>query len=152
MPAFDVAAVRRLPRYAARLGSATASRLPVVASLASRVPRLGVAVVHGRSMEPTLHEGDAVLVGWGWPVRRGRLALVRLPDEPGYPRGLSIKRVTSRDPVDPARWWVERDNEREGVDSWQVGGLAERDVLATVLGRLPGWVPAWVYGSPSPPR
>ena len=81
-----------------------------------------------------------------------RRVIERLSDEPGYPRGLSIKRVTSRDPVDPARWWVERDNEREGVDSWQVGGLAERDVLATVLGRLPGWVPAWVYGSPSPPR
>ncbi len=114
--------------------------------------RLGVVVVHGRSMEPTLHEGDAVLVGWGWPVRRGGLAVVRLPDEPGYPRGLSIKRVTSRDPVDPARWWVERDNEREGVDSWQIGGLAEHDVVATVLGRLPGWVPTWVYGPPSRPQ
>lgn len=141
---------RRLPRYAARLGTAALGKVPDVATeTAARSTTVGVVVVHGRSMEPTLHEGDALLVGWGWPVRIGGLAVVRLPDAPGRPRGLSVKRVTSRDPVDPSRWWVERDHEREGVDSWQVGGLADRDVLGRVLVRVPGWVPTWVY-RPSP--
>jgi len=33
-------------------------------------------------------------------------------------------------------WWVERDNEVDGVDSWQVGPVAPKDVLAVVLFRL----------------
>ena len=43
---------------------------------------LGVVVVRGRSMEPTLHTGDRLLVLRGAPPRLGRLAIVRLPDDP----------------------------------------------------------------------
>lgn len=94
-------------------------------------------------MEPTLRDGDVLLVGWGMPVRPGRLAVVRLPEGPRGARGLAVKRVTGRDPGDPTRLWVERDNPREGVDSWLVGGIPDDDVCAVVLGRMPRWL-AWV--------
>jgi len=93
--------------------------------------RLGVAVVSGRSMEPTLHEGDR--------PRPGRLAVVRLPPSERGPRPLSVKRVTGTAPGEPGAWWVERDNPAEGVDSWHVGGIPEADVLGRVLLRLPAF-------------
>jgi signal peptidase I len=102
--------------------------------------RLGLATVAGRSMEPTLRSGDRLVVlhrprpAW---VRAGRLAVVRLPDAPTGPRPLSVKRITGRDPDDPGRWWVERDNPTHGVDSWLVGGLPDSDVVALVVARLP---------------
>jgi hypothetical protein len=101
--------------------------------------RLGVAVVSGRSMEPTLREGDRVLVLWGGRPRPGRLAVVRLPPSEHGPRPLSVKRVTGTAPGEPGAWWVERDNPAEGVDSWHVGGIPEADVLGRVLLRLPGF-------------
>ncbi|QNN51943.1 S24 family peptidase [Nocardioides mesophilus] len=93
--------------------------------------RLGLARVHGRSMEPTLHEGDRLVVLHGARPRVGRLAVVRLPGEV-----LAVKRVTRRE---PSGWWVERDNPREGVDSWSVGAVPDADVLAVVLLRV--WSP-----------
>jgi len=104
-----------------------------------------VVRVTGSSMEPTLREGDLLLARAGARPRAGRIAVVRLPpDSDGMPRPLSVKRVTGPDPSDPSRWWVERDNPREGVDSWLVGSLAARDILGTVLWRLwprPGPLP-----------
>ena len=90
--------------------------------------RWGIAVVRGRSMEPTLHDGDRLLVRHGATPRVGDLAVVRLPDRP-----VSVKRVTRRE---PDGWWVERDNPREGVDSWLVGAVPDRDVVAVVVRRL----------------
>ena len=90
--------------------------------------RVGFAVVHGRSMLPTLREGDRLLVLHGARPRPGRTAVVRLPD--GV---LAVKRVTRRD---PGGWWVERDNPAEGVDSWSVGAIPDRDVVARVLLRV----------------
>ncbi len=100
--------------------------------------RFSLVRVTGRSMEPTLHEGDVVVAGRGIRPKAGRLALVQLPPQPdGTRRPLAVKRLARRDPADATRWWVERDNPREGVDSWQVGSIAERDVIAVVVGRLP---------------
>ncbi|MEO7070777.1 MAG: S26 family signal peptidase [Nostocoides sp.] len=97
----------------------------------------------GRSMEPTLCSGDLLVVARGIRPRIGSLAVCRLPPDPaGAPRPLAVKRVTGRDPADPTRWWVERDNLREGVDSWLVGSLATADIRAVVLGRLPR-LPRW---------
>ncbi|MDQ3274881.1 MAG: peptidase S24 [Actinomycetota bacterium] len=90
--------------------------------------RWGIAVVRGRSMEPTLCAGDRVLVRYGAVARVGRLAVVRLPDRP-----LAIKRVTRHE---PDGWWVERDNPLEGVDSWVVGAIPDEDVVAVVLCRV----------------
>ena len=91
--------------------------------------RLGLARVHGRSMEPTLREGDRLLVVHGLPPRVGGLLVVRLPS--GV---LAVKRATS---YAEDGWWVERDNPREGVDSWLVGAIPDHDVVARVLWRLP---------------
>ena len=98
---------------------------------------LGVAAVSGRSMEPTLRDGDRVLVLWGGRPRPGRLAVVRLPPSERGPRPLSVKRVTGTAPGEPSAWWVERDHPPEGVYSLQVGGIPEADVLGRVLLRLP---------------
>ena len=100
-------------------------------------------------MEPTLHEGDRLLVLYGARPRCGKLALVRLPnDAKGAPRPLAVKRVTSRDPQGSDGWWVERDNPKEGLDSWaaDIGAIPTSGIRARVLLRVPNrlhlWVPA----------
>ena len=93
-----------------------------------------MVVVRGRSMLPTLRDGDRLLVRWGAPPRAGAVSVVRLPpDASGTPRPLSLKRVVR---ALPDGWWVERDSPTEGVDSWQVGAIADDGVLARVLCRL----------------
>jgi len=79
-------------------------------------------------MEPTLRDGDHLLVRWSGRPRVGRLVVVRWPGRP-----VSVKRATSHDATG---WWVERDNPVEGVDSWQVGPVADHNVLAVVVLRL----------------
>ena len=104
--------------------------------------RLGIALVHGRSMEPTLHEGDRLLVMYGAPPRRGKLAVVLLPDDSsGAARPLAVKRIWGPDPGGSHGWWVERDNPREGVDSWTagVGAIPTDGIRARVLVRLPSF-------------
>ena len=88
----------------------------------------GIAVVRGRSMQPTLYDGDRLLVRHGATPRVGDVVVVRLPD--GV---VAVKRATMRD---GAGWWVERDNPDEGVDSWSVGAIADRDVVAAARTRL----------------
>jgi hypothetical protein len=85
-------------------------------------------------MEPTLHEGDRLLIRYAAVPRAGRIAVVRLPPEAdGTARPVAIKRL--REPRDGG-WWVERDNPAEGVDSWLVGAIPVADVTALVLGRI----------------
>jgi hypothetical protein len=85
-------------------------------------------------MEPTLHEGDRLLVRYAARPRPGRLAVVRLPaDESGQPRPVAVKRLMH---PEGDGWWVERDNPAYGVDSRLVGAIPEPDVVALVLGRL----------------
>jgi phage repressor protein C with HTH and peptisase S24 domain len=91
----------------------------------------GLAVVRGRSMQPTLHDGDRLLVRHGAAPRVGDLVVVRLPD--GV---LAVKRAGFRA---DGGWWVERDNPREGVDSWLVGAIPDADVLAVARTRV--WPP-----------
>jgi phage repressor protein C with HTH and peptisase S24 domain len=92
------------------------------------VPRIGRVLVRGRSMEPTLRDGDHLLVQWGGRPEVGRLVVVRWPGRP-----MSVKRAALHD---AQGWWVERDNPVEGVDSWQAGPVPDEDVLATVVGRV----------------
>ena len=88
----------------------------------------GFAVVRGRSMLPTLRDGDRLLVRHGAVPREGALVVVRLPD--GV---VAVKRASGRR---DGGWWVERDNPDEGVDSWRVGAIPERDVVAVVRARV----------------
>ena len=88
-------------------------------------------------MEPTLLEGDLLLALWGARVRPGVVAVVRLPaDAAGASRPLSIKRVSGVDPDAPDRWWLDSDNPREGVTSFEVGSLDPSDVVAVVVARV----------------
>ncbi len=88
----------------------------------------GLARVAGRSMEPTLREGDRLLVHYGATPRLGSLVVVRLPDRP-----VAVKRLTMR--VEDG-WWVERDNPADGVDSWHVGAVGDEDLLGRVVLRV----------------
>ena len=90
--------------------------------------RLGRLAVTGRSMLPTLHPDDWLLVRWGARPRPGALVVVRLPQRP-----LSVKRAAVRD---EAGWWVESDNPAEGTDSWTLGvPVPDDDVLGVVVWR-----------------
>lgn len=80
-------------------------------------------------MQPTLRDGDLLLVSRGGRPRAGRIGLVRLPDG----RPLSVKRLAF---AHHGGWWLERDNPEQGVDSWLVGAIEERDVLGVVRARL----------------
>ena len=88
----------------------------------------GLAVVRGRSMQPTLYDGDVLLVRHGAAPRAGALVVVRLPD--GV---VAVNRATTRR---DGGWWVERDNPSEGVDSRHRGPVADADVRAVVLARV----------------
>jgi hypothetical protein len=94
------------------------------------VSKYGIAIVRGRSMLPTLGDGDRLLVKYARTARPGALVLVVLPGG----RPLSVKRLVRHEPG--GGWWVERDNPREGVDSWLVGAVAEDDLVAVVVARL----------------
>jgi len=101
------------------------------------IPRPRVVRVRGRSMEPTLHEGDLLLVLWGARPSPGRIAVVQLPpDHAGGARPVSVKRIAGPDPEDASRWWLDSDNAREGVTSFDVGSVEPADVLAAVVARL----------------
>jgi phage repressor protein C with HTH and peptisase S24 domain len=100
--------------------------------------RVGLAVVRGRSMQPTLYDGDRLLVLHGAVTHPGDLVVVRLPRRRGGPttggqQVVAVKRAVRRD---AGGWWVERDNRGEGVDSWTVGTVPDADVLARVLLRV----------------
>ena len=89
-------------------------------------------------MEPTLHDGERLLVRYGGRPAPGRLAVVRLPpDAAGLGRPLAVKRLArpAATPAGPG-WWVERDNPAAGVDSWLVGAIPATEVVAVVVGRL----------------
>jgi phage repressor protein C with HTH and peptisase S24 domain len=96
--------------------------------------RYGLATVRGRSMLPTLVDGDRLLVRYGAVPVAGDLVVVRLPAGPdGAPRPLAVKRAGH---VERDGWWVERDNPAEGVDSWSAGVVAHHDVVAVVVRRV----------------
>lgn len=106
----------------------------------------GLAVVRGRSMEPTLRAGERLLVRYGGRVRPGALVLARFPDGT-----LTVKRAAERrtDRASEPAWWLLSDNAAEGVDSRHRGPIRDHDVLAVVVlrlwprpGRLSGRTPA----------
>ena len=101
--------------------------------------RIGIAIVRGRSMTPTLRDGDRLLIAHGAGPRPGRLAVVRFGD--GV---VAVKRL---DHDSEQGWWVSRDNPREGRDSWSAGAVPPAGVLAIVLARV--WPrPGLLRGSP----
>lgn len=83
--------------------------------------------VVGPSMEPTLHDGEFVLVDPARPPVPGELALARHPDDADL---LVVKRVAA---ITPDRSWVvASDNPDAGTDSRQWGPLAPGAVVGRV--------------------
>lgn len=87
--------------------------------------------VRGQSMTPTLIDGDLVVCSTRTPVV-GQLVICELSAD----RPLSVKRIVAHH---EEGWWVERDNPREGIDSWHVGAIPEARIKAVVRWHIPGW-------------
>jgi nickel-type superoxide dismutase maturation protease len=98
------------------------------------LPLLGVAVVAGVSMVPTLRPGDRVLVWYGARVRPGHLVIARRPDRPNL---FIVKRAVRRE---AGGWWLLGDNPYGSDDSRLFGTVPEESVLGRVMLRY--W-PAW---------
>ena len=87
----------------------------------------------GRSMLPTLREGDRLLVSHGAPVGAGDLVVARFADGT-----LAVKRAVERRTTRTGEpgWWLLSDNAAEGLDSRHRGPVADTDVVAVVRLRL----------------
>ncbi|KRE95781.1 peptidase S24 [Nocardioides sp. Soil774] len=90
--------------------------------------------MRGRSMLPTLREGDLLLVRHGAEVRPGALVVARFADGT-----LAVKRAVERRPTATGAdgWWLLSDNPGEGVDSRHRGPVPDERVLGVV--RLRVW-------------
>ncbi|QYJ05665.1 S24/S26 family peptidase [Nocardioides panacisoli] len=95
--------------------------------------RLGLAVVSGASMLPTLRGGDRLLVRHGGNARPGRVVVARLPDGTVAVKRAVEERTTASG---AAGWWLLSDNPDAGVDSRHRGPVADGDVLAVALARV----------------
>jgi len=89
---------------------------------------LGLAVVRGDSMRPTLVEGDRLLLRHGATPRPGRVVVGRFADGT-----VAVKRAAE---ARPGGWWLLSDNPADGVDSRHRGVVPADDVLGVVLARL----------------
>jgi len=79
-------------------------------------------------MNPTLREGDRLLISYRRRPRVGQIALVRFDDV------VAIKRLSL---LENDQWWFSRDNSAEGVDSWTRGvPSTSADVLGTAVLRV----------------
>ena len=90
--------------------------------------RWGIAIVRGRSMLPTLRNGDRVLVAHGRNPQVGEIAVVR------FDGVVAIKRLSLHEGDE---WWFSRDNSAEGVDSWTRGAPSTSDdIVGTAVLRV----------------
>ena len=87
---------------------------------------IGLAVVRGDSMLPTLRPGDRLLVSYRRTPQVGDVVVARFADGT-----LAIKRVAERRTTG---WWLLSDNPDQGVDSRHRGAVDE--VSAVALGRV----------------
>ncbi len=84
-------------------------------------------------MEPTLREGDRLLVSYRRPVRLGVVVVARFADGT-----VAVKRAAGRRTTRtgaPA-WWLTSDDPAAGVDSRHRGPVADADVIAVTVGRV----------------
>lgn len=84
-------------------------------------------------MEPTLSDGDRILVSYGDAPAEGDLVLARFADGT-----VAVKRAVERRSLRNGErgWWLLSDNAADGVDSRHRGPVADDAVLAVVRLRL----------------
>ncbi|GAB2883893.1 hypothetical protein GCM10027026_39020 [Myroides odoratimimus subsp. xuanwuensis] len=84
-------------------------------------------------MQPTLREGDLLLVRHRRTVRSGDLVVARFVDGT-----VAVKRAVERRTTRTGApgWWLLSDNPGEGVDSRHRGPVPASEVHAVVLARL----------------
>jgi phage repressor protein C with HTH and peptisase S24 domain len=84
-------------------------------------------------MEPTLREGDRLLVRYAAVPAPGDLVVARFADGT-----LAVKRAVERRTTRTGGqgWWLLSDNPAEGVDSRHRGPVADAEVRAVVLARV----------------
>ncbi|WP_370865613.1 S24 family peptidase [Nocardioides agariphilus] len=97
---------------------------------------VGLAVVRGDSMRPTLRPGDRLVVRYGGRVRPGSLVVARFADGTVAVKRAADRRLTASD---QPGWWLASDNPSQGVDSRHRGPVADGDVLAVVRARVWPW-------------
>ncbi|CUR55910.1 Peptidase S24, S26A and S26B [metagenome] len=99
----------------------------------TRLHPYGFAVVHGRSMLPTLVDGDRLLVRHGADPEPGDLVVARFADGT-----LGVKRAVERRTTRSGApgWWLLSDNPEEGVDSRHRGVVPGSSIVAVVRFRL----------------
>ena len=95
--------------------------------------RYGMARVHGRSMTPTLGDGDRLLVSYAAVPADGDVVVARFPDGTvAVKRAVEQRTLRSGD----TGWWLLSDNPDEGVDSRHRGPVSTESVLGVVRLRL----------------
>jgi type IV secretory pathway protease TraF len=84
-------------------------------------------------MEPTLREGDRLLVRYDAVPGVGALVVARFADGT-----LAVKRAAERRELRTGEpgWWLLSDNPAQGVDSRHRGPVADADVRGVVLARV----------------
>ena len=80
-------------------------------------------------MEPTLSDGDWLLVLRGGSPRPGQLVVTAMPESPGL---RLVKRIVRRE---PHGWWLEGDNTGFSTDSRSFGAVAEARIEGVVIAR-----------------
>jgi phage repressor protein C with HTH and peptisase S24 domain len=92
-----------------------------------------MAVVRGRSMTPTLADGDRLLVSYAATPAAGDVVLAHFPDGT-----VAVKRAAEQRAVRSGGpgWWLLSDNPDEGVDSRHRGPVPGASVLGVVRLRL----------------
>lgn len=84
-------------------------------------------------MEPTLTEGDRLLVSHGRRARPGDVVVARFPDGTVAVKRAAERRTTR---TGAPAWWLLSDNPADGVDSRHRGPVPEEEVIAVTVARL----------------
>jgi len=84
-------------------------------------------------MEPTLREGDRLLVSYGRAASPGDLVVARFADGT-----IAVKRASERRTTHNGQpgWWLLSDDPDHGVDSRHRGPVPEADVIAVTMARI----------------